>query len=156
MKFQKDLRDHSSLAAKLEKTKYHSLKEALEQEGLGSVWKGGKKKADIIKEALAKVAEVKNMQDKDLTQEEIDAKLAIKDAEEKAKEEAKIAHEAQEEIANIDAEVQRLVDTKTIEQLERGLQIIKGNIAGGPSKHRHTLIIKRDNHTKALNIKKSK
>tara|TARA_R110002050_G_scaffold219918_1_gene355808 strand:+ start:144 stop:614 length:471 start_codon:yes stop_codon:yes gene_type:complete len=153
MAFQKDTRDHSSLAARLEKTSYHSLKEALEKEGLGSVWKGGKKKVDIIKEAIAKVAEVKKMQDQDLSQDEIDSTLALKDAEEKAKEEVKIAHEAQEEVTNIDAEVAKLVETRTLEQLERGLQIIKGNIAGGISSHRHSLIIKRDHHIRAIKIK---
>jgi hypothetical protein len=67
--------EDKSVEALLNKTPYHALKEEFKKLGIEDVWKGGKKKTDMIKEAVEKLAKIKGEIDKGLTEEEAIEKL---------------------------------------------------------------------------------
>ena len=137
---------------------YHELKNKLEELGLGSVWIGGKKKVDMIKEAIAKINEVKEMQEKKLSQENIDKMLVIRDAEKLAEKSAinekKLAEKKLLEDKELDKARDSVIDKGTqkysIEKLQRALTICKANLKNGAENHRKVLMKKKQQITALL------
>ena len=132
--------------ASLNEIKYHDLKTELDKHGLGSCWENGKKKIDIIKDAISKLALVKEMQEKEVSQEDIDKTLEEKNqevADKKAEKEAldkKAAKKKEEE------EKENVTKSETkefdIPKLYRSLSLTRANIKGGPETHINQLRIR--------------
>ena len=137
--------------ASLSEIKYHELKGELEKLGLASCWVQGKKKVDIIKDAIAKLGTVTQLQEINLTQHQIDQRLALKDAEKAAAAQKKVDDaiieqkqldkaQALKEAQNV---TKQIVDSKTnhvekvidVARLYRSLQLTRANIKGGPTNH---------------------
>ena len=129
--------------ATLNEIKYHDLKAELDKHGLGSCWGNGKKKIDIIKDAISKLALVKEMQEKGIAQEDIDKTLEEKNqevADKKAEKEAleqKAAEEKAKEKEEEEKENVTKPETKEVDvnRLYRSLSLTRANIKGGPITH---------------------
>lgn len=136
-------------AATLNEIPYHELKDKLDELGLGSCWRGGKKKIDIIKDAISKLNVVKQMQEQNLSQEEIDKKLALSDAEKeaqekKAQEEAQLTQEQTNIQETLQLKQEVTVEEKVdVEVLKKQLARIKGNLKNGPKSHRKQLLTRK-------------
>ena len=132
-------------AEQLKAVKYGDLLETFTQLGVKEVWRGGKKKTTMIEEALAKLAVLRELEEKGMNEDEQKAELK---AIEIKKEEIKIQKEIEEAVAKEQAqkaEVKKVVETKlTKEQIEKNLKIIAANIAGGPASHRTALFAKQE------------
>lgn len=143
-------------AAALNEIPYHELKDRLDELGLGSCWRGGKKKIDIIKDAISKLNIVKQMQEQNLSQEEIDKKLALSDAEQEAKaQELEAQVQVQEQLKQVEAQAQLkqevMVEVEVdVEVLKKQLARIKGNLKNGPKSHRKQLLDRKNQVTNLL------
>ena len=132
-------------AEQLKAVKYGDLLETFTELGVKDVWRGGKKKTTMIEEALAKLAVLRELEEKGMDEAEQKAEL---ESIEIKKEEIKIQEDIKEAIAKEqaeNAEVKKVVETKlTKDQIEKNLKVIAANIAGGPASHRQALFAKQE------------
>ena len=99
----------------------------------------------MIEEALAKLAVLRELEEKGMDEAEQKAEL---ESIEIKKEEIKIQEDIKEAVAKEQAEkaeVKKVVETKlTKDQIEKNLKVIAANIAGGPASHRQALFAKQE------------
>ena len=132
-------------AEQLKAVKYGDLLETFTELGVKDVWRGGRKKTTMIEEALAKLAVLRELEEKGMDEAEQKAEL---ESIEIKKEEIKIQEDIKEAVAKEQAEkaeVKKVVETKlTKDQIEKNLKVIAANIAGGPASHRQALFAKQE------------
>ena len=142
----KTMKNNKNITAEqLKAVKYGDLLETFTELGVKDVWRGGKKKTTMIEEALAKLAVLRELEEKGMDEAEQKAEL---ESIEIKKEEIKIQEDIKEAIAKEqaeNAEIKKVVETKlTKEQVEKNLKVIAANIAGGPASHRQALFAKQE------------
>ena len=124
--------------------KYHELEEELKKHGIESAWRGGKKKEDIIQDALTKLVSIKELVRDGVEEQDIEAQLDVLTAQEQEKVKPDLL-----DLEIIDAET-IIVEKKEVSenklskaQLEKVLINIDKNLKFGVSQHRVILLKKR-------------
>ena len=87
---------------------YHSMKAEFEKLGIGDVWKGGRKKADMIKEAVEKLAKIKKSIDNGASEKEALEELPKQEAEEISEAELRNIEIAKEKIKEREEKISAL------------------------------------------------
>jgi len=129
-----------------------ALRKKLEELGIPEVWEQGKKKAEIIKEAVAKLEKLKEKKDQGLSTEDAKEKIAKEKAIEKEGiEKFNKKVEKQKEKEN-NSEVEKL-KVLTKEVLEKGLVNANQNLKHANEVHRKILLKKIANIQEALKSK---
>lgn len=124
--------------------KYHELEEELKKHGIESAWRGGKKKEDIIQDALTKLVSIKELVRDGVEEQDIEAQLDVLKAQEQEEVKPDLL-----DLEIIDAET-IIVEKKEVSenklskaQLEKVLINIDKNLKFGVSQHRVILLKKR-------------
>lgn len=130
----------------LDAVKYHELKSKFEEIGVPEVWKPGRKKDELIKDALAKLAKIRQLKEAGVTDDK-EIKEKIKEQEEAENKALELQKAKEEEAKQIQAqqetkEVQKIELTK--EQILDNLHNIDENIRGGVKSHFKILNDKRN------------
>ncbi len=119
------------------------LKEQLAKFGVGQAWKPGRKKADIIKEALEKISMVKSLIDKGMTQSEIDEHFYKKDELKKEELKKELVKKSIEEAKLLkEKEKQEAQKDYSKEDLEKRIKNIEGNLKGA-TEHQRVLLFEK-------------
>jgi DNA-binding transcriptional regulator GbsR (MarR family) len=123
----------------LSEVAYGDLLATFKELGVESAWKPGKKKSDMIQNALGQLTVIKQGLAEGKSQEEIDQSLEVQktiqeEAPQKAKEEEEAKDKVKEEIVSKDL---------SKEQIEAAIKNIDANLKGGASTHRLILLAKR-------------
>ena len=154
----------TDLKTVLQETKYHELKDKFKELGMEEVWKGGKKKEELIKSALEKFNELKNKVDSvdKETQEDLeqmneqveDNNITIETEEKEITPDVNIVVKEQiapKEDDSFKAKYTKEDGTLDLIALERALKIITSNLRSNQQvKNKRASLIERKNKVLAL------
>tara|TARA_R110002051_G_C8640965_1_gene486156 strand:+ start:274 stop:771 length:498 start_codon:yes stop_codon:yes gene_type:complete len=108
--------EDKSVEALLNKTPYHALKEEFKKLGIEDVWKGGRKKTDMIEDAVEKLAKIKQeIEVNRSTEEEAIEKLPELEAAEQEVIDAEIVEAELKEEIRVEEEVSELELLHTVD-----------------------------------------
>lgn len=129
----------------LDAIKYHELHDKLKEIGVGEVWSSRIKKVEVIKNAISKLASLKEIkkQNPDADEEEVQEKLDLLKA--KEQEDAEEALIKQEEEYRLEQErLSKLVGKQiSKEDIEKNIQILDKNLQNNVPGQRLALLLKR-------------
>lgn len=128
----------------LEQVAYKDLLSKFKELGLPEVWKPGKKKAEMIKEALEKLDLVKSLENAGLESQDIEKAVAKVDQQKEQQQRAEELKLAEEKEAAEQKVVEQIVELKlTLPQIQKNLANIEANLKNNVTAQRNTLLLKK-------------
>tara|TARA_R110002020_G_C15817091_1_gene732778 strand:+ start:69 stop:515 length:447 start_codon:yes stop_codon:yes gene_type:complete len=130
---------------------YGNLKEKFEELGVGSAWKAGAKKSDMINEALKQLSIVKDLKAKDVVEDKIQEKLEEKVREIEVREAEQVKVEAKEiEVAKAEVVAKYREVKFSKQELEKKIASLNHMVNNGTPQQRGHFVNKLEIHERML------
>jgi ERCC4-related helicase len=124
--------------------KYGELEKKLNELGVADSWVGGKKKVEIINDAISKLAKLKQLKENGVADEDAQKELDLLAAEEEKQAEQALIESQEKEKSDALSALEEVVEQKfTRAQVENSLRLIDVNLKNNVKGQRDTLMRKR-------------